>query len=336
MVTMADVARLAGVNASTVSHVLNGTRTVSSPTRDAVLAAIASTGYRQNTVARALATSSTTTVGLAVSALLNPYFAPLVHAMEERLAAAGYTFVLGDTHDDDAREADVIEDLLDRRVDGLVLAPSARATARTIPRILDQGVPLVLIDRYADADCDQVAPDNAGPVTQLATHLAELGHTRVATVTGLDGLHSTIERREAARRAVLDLGLDDDPGLVVDGASDVATTRAGVRELFTRSSPDRRPTAALVLNNAMTIGTMQGLRDAGLRVPRDVALVCFDDFEWADAFEPRLTAIRQDVDQMGARAIELLLRRIAAPGAPPQRLRVPTTFQHRNSCGCTE
>lgn len=331
VVTMLDVARTAGVSTTTVSHVMNGTRNVSDRTSELVRQAIESTGYRHNSVARSLATSTTKTVGLAIAALTNPYFGPLVHALEDLFASAGFSLVFGDTHDEPARESRVVDQLLDRRVDGLLLAPSPGAADSVLPRVARSGTPLVLIDRFADTDCDQVAPENTASVRTLVDHLATLGHTRVAAVTGLEGLHSTVERTAAMRRAITDLALDDDPRLLAHGNSTARDARSAVRDLFGRGDG---PTAVVVLNNAMTIGTMRGLKDLGLRVPDDVALVCFDDFDWADLFEPRLTAVRQDVQAMGALAVELLLARISDPDRPRQRLRVATSFQHRRSCGC--
>lgn len=331
MVTMRDVALAAGVSTSTVSHVMNSTRHVSDGTADLVRQAIESTGYRQNSVARSLATSTTKTVGLAIAALTNPYFGPLVHALEDLFVSAGYSLVFGDTHDEPARESRVVDQMLDRRVDGILLAPSPGAGDDVLPRIARSGTPLVLVDRFADTDCDQVAPENTASVRTLVDHLAALGHRRVAAVTGLVGLHSTIERTSSMRAAITDLGLDDDPRLMAAGNSTTHDARATVRDLFGRVD---RPTAVVVLNNAMTIGTMRAMKDVGLRVPDDVALVCFDDFDWADLFEPRLTAVRQDVRAMGALAVELLLTRIADPDRPRRRLRVATSFQHRSSCGC--
>lgn len=334
MRTMGDVARAAGVSVSTVSHVVNGTRPVSAAAREAVLAAIAEVGYRHNTVARALATSSTQTVGLAISALRNPYFGDLVHAIESHLATDGYTLVLADNHDDAAHEVRLVGQLLDRRVDGLILAPAAGAEGASLPLVQRSGTPVVLIDRYADVECDQIAPDNVGPARALTEHLADRGHRRVAVVSGLEGLHSTGERLAGWREAVRARHLDDDPSLVVPGSSSQTGAHDGVRALFSRAD---RPSAVVVLNNAMTIGTMRALRELRLTVPDDVALVCYDDFEWADLFSPRLTAMAQDVERMGAQAVELLRTRMATRSLadlPARRLRVAPSFRHRDSCGC--
>ena len=331
MATMADVARVAGVAGSTVSHVLNGTRNVSEATRGRVLEAMDTTGYRYNSLARSLAVSKTRTIGLSISVLTNPYFGSLVNAIEKRARAEGYTLVLGDSHDDAENELRVVNSLLDRRVDGLIVAPSAGAQEATLPVIAKAGTPVVLIDRFLDAECDQVEPENVGPARRITEHLLEKGHTRVGAISGLPGLQTSTERLQGFREAFAARGLRYDEALVASGESQAEAARTAVLGLFRRSDP---PTGLVVLNNAMTIGTMQALRELELRVPDDVALVCYDDFEWADLFEPRLTAIAQDVVTMGATAVEMLLRRLAGDAGPARKLRIPTTFNHRNSCGC--
>jgi LacI family transcriptional regulator len=329
VVTMADVARMAGVNASTVSHVLNGTRVVSGPTRDAVLAAIARTGYRQNTLARSLARSSTMTLGLASRFVSNPHFADLVTSIEGAARAAGYSLVLAETHDEAAEELRAVHGLADRRVDGLLLAPSVHAEDEALPFLARQEIPTVLLDRFADAAVDQVAPENTEATALLTTHLADRGHTSLAFIAGQTGLSSTSERRDGFTRVVAERGLT---GLVLDGGSETEVAQAVVREAF--SGPDR-PTGVVVGNNAMTVGTLRALRDLGLRIPADVALVCYDDPEWADLVDPGLTAIHQDVPAMAARAVTLLLDRLTDPTATTvRRERITPTFRHRRSCGC--
>ena len=329
---MGDVARLAGVSASTVSHVLNSTRRVDASTRLRVEAAIEKTGYRRNVVARSLAAGRTHTVGLSISALTNPYFGGLVHALERALSDAGYVLVVGDSHDDVDSEKRVTGSLLDRQVDGMIVAPAAGSERVTLPVITRAGTPLVLIDRGVDLGCDQVGPENLVSAKSLTEHLLDLGHHRIAAVRGLAGISSTTERFDGYAEALADRGIAVDPALVVDGESN---TDAAEREVYALMSRPDRPTALVSLNNAMTIGTLKALRSLGLAIPGDVAFVCYDDFEWSDLFEPKLTAAAQDVVTIGATAVELLLARIRGSDAEPQRIRVPTSFHHRTSCGCT-
>ncbi len=332
MTTMGDVARIAGVSASTVSHVLNGTRKVNTATRLRVEAAIEQSGYRRNGVARSLAAGRTHTVGLSISALTNPYFNSLVHAVERALSAAGYVLIVGDSHDELQSEKRVTDSLLDRQVDGMIVAPAAGSERLTLPDITRTGTPLVLIDRGVDIGCDQVGPENVAPARALTEHLLELGHRRIAVLRGLAGISSTTERFDGYGAALADHGIEVDPALVLDGAS---STEVAEREVHALMSTAHRPHALVSLNNAMTIGALKALRVLGLSIPGDVAFVCYDDFEWADLFEPRLTAAAQDVDTIGATAVELLLRRMRGDDTVPQHIRVPTTLHHRNSCGCT-
>jgi len=366
--TMLDVARIAGVSTSTVSHVVNGTRTVDPATEQQVRDAIARLGYRPNTVARALATARTMTIGLCLPITANPTFVVLVDVIERRLTAAGYHLMLHDTRDDIAVQARIVRQLLDLRADGIILAPapdpaladsyladsyladSSPADARAsesagthryvvwptpdaggIRTAIDAHTPLVLVDRFAPAECDQVASDGVEPMRALTAHLAANGHRRIAVVAGLTGIGTSVERLQGYRDAVAALGLDTDPALVVHGESDLETTRAVVSALFSR--PDR-PSALVTTNNVMTLGSMRAFVDLGLRVPDDVALVCFDDFEWTDLFTPRLTAVAQDLTTMGEQAVHLVLRRIADPAVDAQRIRVEPEFHHRDSCGC--
>jgi len=332
MKTMGDVARIAGVSASTVSHVLNGTRKVNTATRLRVEAAIEETGYRRNGVARSLAAGRTHTVGLSISALTNPYFGSLVHAVERALSDAGYVLIVGDSHDDVTSEQRVTGSLLDRQVDGMIVAPAAGSERVTLPEITRTGTPLVLIDRGVDAGCDQVGPENFSSARSLTEHLLELGHRRIAVVRGLAGISSTIERFDGYCAALTDRGIAVDPTLVLDGDSN---TDVAEREVHALMSGADRPTALVSLNNAMTIGTLKALRSLDLSIPGEVAFSCYDDFEWSDLFQPRLTAAAQDVETIGVTAVELLLRRMRGSTDAPQQIRVPTTFHHRNSCGCT-
>jgi LacI family transcriptional regulator len=296
-----------------------------------VLQAVDATGYRYNSLARSLAVRKTRTVGLSISVLTNPYFGSLVNAIEKRARAEGYTLVLGDSHDDAENELRVVNSLLDRRVDGLIVAPSPGALEATLPVIAKAGTPVVLIDRFMEADCDQVEPENIEPVRRITEHLLEKGHTRIGAVAGLAGLQTSSERLQGFEEAFAARGLRRDPALTVAGDSQAETAHRAVLDLFRQPEP---PTGLVVLNNAMTIGTMRALRDLGLRVPGDVALVCYDDFEWADLFEPRLSAIAQDVVTMGDTAVEMLLQRLDGDEGPARKLRIPTAFNHRNSCGC--
>ncbi|MFD7393343.1 LacI family DNA-binding transcriptional regulator [Streptomyces sp. NPDC059852] len=338
MATMADVARSAGVSVATVSHVVNGTRPVLPHTRRAVLDAMDELGYTPNTLARSLVTSRTRSIGLAVSAISNPYFTEILQGVEAAALEHGYGLLLADPHDDPHHERKVVQLLHERRVDGMIVAPSP--DPRELLAYLGRHkVPAVLLDRVVDlpADgslvCDQICAESAAPMARLVTHLAGLGHRRIGMVAGLPGLSTTVERLAGYRDGLASFGLAYDEGLVVHGDSASRGAEQATAALLALASP---PTALVTANNAMTIGALRALRDHGLSVPGDIALCCFDDFAWADLFSPRLTAIAQPSRDIGAEAVRVLLDRLAEPAAPARTLRLPSTFVHRTSCGCAE
>jgi LacI family transcriptional regulator len=190
---------------------------------------------------------------------------------------------------------------------------------------------VVLIDRMPGGDFDQVGSENEEPTARLVDHLAGLGHRRIGLVAGLAELTTTAERVRGYRAGIAAAGLSADDALIAYGGSQRDPARAATHALLELADP---PTALVSGNNFMTIGVMRGLADRGLRVPEDIALVTFDDFEWADLFHPRLTAVAQPIGELGRRAVELLLSRIADPSLPSRSVRLPTTFVHRDSCGC--
>ena len=331
MATMADVARQAGVSIATVSHVLNETRHVTDATRRRVVEAIDQIGYVHNTIARSLVTANTRTIGLAISAVSNPYFMDLVHAIETDVRRAGYTLLLADTRDDPDEELHVIQTLYQRRVDGYLCAPSGDPQQRALNYLSAHKLPTVLVDRLADDRFDQVGTENRLATSQLVAHLTGRGHRRVALLCGLEGLATTTERLDGYRQGLEHSELPYDPRLVGSGASEVESACAAVHQLLALAEP---PTAIVAANNRMTIGGMRALRELDLAVPQDIALVSFDDFEWADLFQPRLTAIAQPIHAMGGEAVRLLLDRLTKPEQPPRTIRLTPKFVHRESCGC--
>jgi LacI family transcriptional regulator len=331
MVTMADVARLAGVSVTTVSHVVNGTRPASERTTRAVRAAIERTGYSQNVVARALARARTQSLGLAISGLSNPYFTDVIASVEAAATRAGHTLLLAETRDDPEQELRVVRALIERRVDGLLLAPSPGAAELALPYLASQDAPAVLLDRFVDAGLDQVGSENEGPTRELVAHLAGRGHRRIGMVVGIAGLSTTAERVRGYRAALRAAGLEDDGALIADGGSHADRASAATHALLELPDP---PTALVSGNNHMTIGVLRALKARGLRVPLDIALVAFDDFDWADLFAPRLTVIAQPTAKLGERAVELLLSRLDDPAQPPRTERLQSAFVHRDSCGC--
>jgi LacI family transcriptional regulator len=327
--TLKDVSLLAGVSLTTVSHVVNDTRPVSAELRERVEAAIRQTGYTPNTLARSLKMSATHTIGVAVQDIRNPHFTEIVYALEVRAREHGFTILLSDFGDEPAREREALQVFLERRIDGLVIAPTSQG-AEALALLRRNGVPCVQIDRIADPAFDSIAVTNVAATRRLTAHLCGLGHRRIAMLTGRAGLSTTRERLAGYRRALVEAGLPIDPGLIVEGGSESETARVATHLLMELDIP---PTALVAGNNLKALGALRALRERGLDVPGDIALVCFDDFPWADLFEPRLTCMAQPCRAIGERAVERLLERIANPDLPPRHLRLAAEFRQRSSCG---
>jgi LacI family transcriptional regulator len=331
VVKMEDVARRARVSTSTVSHVLNGTRKVSPQTLEAVQQAVRELGYIPNTLARSLARSRTNTIGVAISALSNHYFSETVHAIETECARHGSMMLFVDTHDDPAQELRVVEALHHRRVDGILLAPSSDPRQAALAYLQANAIPTVLVDRLAPQGFDQVGVENRQSTRELVAHLIGHGHRRIGMIAGHRGLSTTEERIEGYRLALQDAGIAFDDALLVNGESNSESARRAASALLALATP---PSAIMAANNLMTIGAMHALRDAHIAVPEQMALVGFDDFDWADFFQPRLSVIAQPVQALGERAVQLLLQRIDNPDGARQSERLPASLKIRNSCGC--
>lgn len=330
MATIVDVAALANVSTSTVSHVVNGTRHVNEQTRERVLKAIAETGYRQHSVARALRRSRTDIVGLVISDVGYPVLDQMVLGIEHRASLAGMTVLLVHSGDTPEQELASVIKLRDHRVDGVLLTPVAGSDPIIPDALAAAEVPLVLVDRPSAMRVDQVGVRNVEPMRELTTHLLELGHTRVAFVSRGGSVATLEQRRRGFDSALTEAGRQLDDGLVVSVADGPAAT-AAVRALL--ESP-RPPTAMVCASQRSAAHALEAVEDLGLRVPEDLALVTFDDFPLADLLRPRLTAAVQPSFEIGQEAVNLLLHRMAAPDSPLRSVSLEPELRHRESCGC--
>lgn len=335
MVTMSEVARLAGVSQTTVSHVINKTRKVLPETERVVLEAIESTGYAADQVARSLRRGATGIVGLAMSAISNPYFGDIVHSIEEKAAESGLAILLAETHSDPEIERRAVGHLVSRRVDALVLAAS-EDPRRSLDLLAANDVPTVLVDRIPPttlAGFDAVGVVNEEPMARLVDHLAAIGHQRISMVAGRRNLATTEERVSGFALGIRRNRLPDDFASVIPGYDAHGKPDSGAI-VATLTTPDP-PTALILGNNQSTISTMVALRHLGREAPRDIALVAFDDFPWADYFHPRMTVMSQPVAEIGATAVSMLVERMADHHLPARHQRFEPAFVHRESCGCS-
>jgi len=315
MATIKDVARVAGVAVSTVSATLNESAPVSAEVRKRVWAAIAEVDYAPDAVARSLRKGTTRLVGLVVSDIANPFFAAATRVIETACNASGYGLVLYNTDEDEAREAEVLRLTRIQRVAGLILAPagSGDAYAASLRKLLS--VPTVTIDRRVDQlALDSVSLDNRRAARLAVDYLLRIGHRRIAVIAGREGVTTGEERLAGYRDAHEAAGIPVDETLVRFGNFRQEDAYETVRRMM---EGETRPTAFFALNNLMTIGTMRGLTDIGFVCPDHVSVAGVDDFDWATAFRPRLTTIAQPVEEMGRKAVDLLMGRIG--GEAPAR-----------------
>lgn len=329
--TQRDIAELAGVSITTVSHVVNGTRAVAPETRKAVLDAVENTGYTGDAIARSLVTGGTRSLGVAISLLANPYFAVLMQAIEREAAREGYTVLLADTHDTAETELATVRSLRSRRVDGLLLTPSPGDSA-VLGELTSLAMPVVLLDRLTTrSDIDQVGAENIQSTSALTEHLAAVGHRRIGLISGAAGLTTSEERTLGYRLGLGRAGLPWDPELVASGDSVREEGAAAFARLLAMPEP---PSGVVVGNDAMMVGVLHEARRNGVRIGRDVAVVGFDDAEWSELVDPPLTTMAQPVEDIGRRAVRALLTRIRTPDREPETVRLPPELRHRNSCGC--
>jgi LacI family transcriptional regulator len=330
-VTVKDVAQAAGVSQATAARALGGYGYVSPQARRAIEQSARELGYRRHAVARALASNVTQTVGLVVSDIENPFFAAAARGLSDALEPAGYTMLLANSDEDLEREERLVEAFRARRVDGLVVVPSIATRTPHLADLVAAGVPLVLFDRpVRGLKADVVLVDNHEGSRTAVAHLLQLGHRRVGLVTDSPQISSSAERIEGFRAAHADAGIPVDERLIVITGSTQAEGYRGARALL---ESERRPTAVFTANNMMSVGTLLALRDLGLQVPYDIALVGFDDLDWTTLIEPPLTVVRQPVGEIGRSAGERLLARMNGDRSGARRIRLPIEFVVRGSCG---
>ena len=330
MPTIYDVAAHAKVSASTVSHVINGTRFVSEETKVRVLEAIEALGYRPNTIARSLRRRETSTFGLIVPDNSNPFFATLARAIEQAGFAEGYNLILCNSDYSDAKEATYIDVLLSKQVDGLILS-SSRDHPQVLDAVLDSHLPVVLTDRISDdLSVDQVLCDNEQGGYLAGRYLLRLGHRRAGCIAPpTEVMPSAGNRLIGFQRAFTEAGVELPPAAVIHADFRYTGGEAAMRELLKR---DLGLTAVFATNDLMAAGAVNALRRANLQVPDDISVIGFDNSLQAIMMYPSITTIAQPIAELGQMSVSLLLERIKNPTAPPSRVLLPTTLIERESC----
>jgi LacI family transcriptional regulator len=322
--TIADVAARSGVSTATVSRILSGSAPARPETRARVLEAARELGYRPSGVARALKRRETRTLGLVVTDITNPFYPQIVRAAEIAAHERGYGLVLANGEDDAVRELQHLELLVERRVDGIVIA-SSHLTRHHSARLDEITVPIVLVnDPIADSSRPAITADHRLG-TRLATeHLLELGHRRIGHISAPPEHVAAGLRQRGVSDAMRAVGTP----LVVEGDGGVAGGAAAVPALL-----EAGITAVVAYNDLTAIGALGALHERGARVPHDVSLVGFDDIPMAAWTDPPLTTVRQDTEALGRWAVERIIRELAGEAAVPDHVLVEPGLVIRQSTG---
>jgi len=325
---MSDVAKLAGVGTMTVSRVLNGTVHVSEETRARVLGAIAKLNYLPNEIARSLREQRSRQVGIIVPNLRDPFFAICSHSVSLVAKQHAYSVIITTSDEDPQTEFVEATRMLRRHIEGLIVIP-AFGKSRIGGRDFEQ-TPIVTLDRpVAGSSFDCVLVQNKSGARTGVRHLIDHGHRRIAFL-GLSRTLFTIKgRSEGYREAMLEAGLKPTAHFVGDALPEMLTT------LVTLLAGNAPPTAFFCSNNPVTRNAIHALSTLNVKVPGDIALVGFDDFEMADIIKPAVTVIRQPLELLGSSAAELLFSRIerGENTEPARRVVLPVELVIRDSCG---
>lgn len=334
MVRIHDVARVAGVSASTVSNVLNGRDHRMRPeTKARVVAAIFQLRYTPNVVARQLKSGQNRTIGLIVPSVANPFWGALAHRVEHVAMGFGYKVLICNAERDPAAEARYAETLLGSGVRGVILS-SSPISLEHLRELAERGLIVAAFDRRSHGAegviACSVSIDQELGSRLAAQHLIGLGHHRIAFLSGPIGTSSRIGRRNGLEAAMVRAGLELDPDMVWSGGGVVGygdtegseLGRIGIRELLSRDNP---PTAVFAVNDMYALGAYAGARDLGFRVPEDLSIVGFDDIVLAEIVQPALTTIRQPLPAMAETAVGALVHRLEGKDLPDDRAHVSAT-----------
>lgn len=341
-VTIQDVARDARVSAMTVSRVVNGRSGVGERTRERVNETILRLGYRPNSLARGLKARASSTLGLVVPDITNPYFPEIVRGAEDIALQAGYGVFLSNTVEDIEREARSLRHMEERRVDGVIVVSPRTPEARLLT-LLRAHPASVVVNREVPAKISgSVRLDNAGGMRQAIEHLTALGRTRFALLVGPASSYAATERLTAARAELRDRSLALSEQWVLRTAP---TMREGAKAAMQLLRPERRgaggstepaayrgPDALLCHNDLVAAGALEACSALGIRVPEDLAVVGFDDIPFASMFTPSLTTLHVSKYELGATAMRMLLDRIHERTGPDAVMLQPTLVIRGSSC----
>lgn len=333
--TQIDVARRAGVSRATVSYVINGQDgdrvPISEETRRRVLEAVAELGYIPDARALAFRSGSTRTIGAIIPDIRNPHFWEYADGIEMEARAHGYRILLSSSSLSRKYEEETLQDLAQRRIDGLILqgsfANQSNKANSTLSRLITRQLPIVKIGEPSGL-MDSVWADYYSVTREIMTYLMSLGHTRIGMIYGIRPPIVAEDRLIPYQESLQTAGLPLDQNLIVECGP---TIEDGYRAAVKLLKEDSRPTAVISINDMLAVGLLRATADLGLKVPQDISLVSYDDIPMARYLVPRLTTVSKDAVSLGQEAVKLLLKRLKEPNRPIQKIDMPIRLIVRES-----
>lgn len=341
-VTVADVAKAAQVSKAQAARALGNYGAVSEDVRERVLAAAEELEYRPNELARSMNTGKSHTIGVVVGDIENPHFGLATRGITDTAKKSGFNVILINTDEDTAAEVDAVRVLLDKRVDGLIVAPASSVDTQHLRRVYESGRPLVLLDRKAPGlEVDTVSVDMEGISHESTSYLIQSGHRRIAFISTLksvetyrDGMQldssQISDRRDGMKRAFEEAELAQPDNLVRLNGGDAESIKKITRELLQRPEP---ATAIIASDGLIGLSVVEAIQELGLSIPEDVSFLMYDDFAWTRLTTPPLTVIAQPVYEMGVAAATALIRQIEGRKTSAAAPEFTATLIRRGSVG---
>ena len=305
---------------------------MSSETRERISQVISELDYRPNALARSLKQKRTHTIGAIVANILNPFTTSIIRGIEDVCQKAGYSLILCNADDNPGKEKDYIDMLAAKQIDGLIINTTGQNNV--IVQAINQKLPVVLIDRKApEINIDTVTVDSTTGARIAVEHLITLGHRDIAMLTlPFDGITPRLERVKGYKQALADNNILFRPEFLVTTDSDFKSVEEVLRELL---SATIRPTAVFGVNNLITMAVVKSFKKLGVHIPKDIAVIGFDDWEWADLIDPPITVVRQPTYDMGCKAATILIKRMKSTkqNKTPSLVIFQSELVVRKSCG---
>jgi LacI family transcriptional regulator len=332
-VTLEEIARAAGFSVPTVSRALtNSSYPVNPVTRQRIIEVAQAMGYKPNIAARSLRTDQTNTIGVVVDDILSPFTPPIVRGIQDHLKQFDYLALIVNSDWDPAIEQDAINTFVSRPVDGIIFVEYSHLA---VNETLEQSnKPYVFVHRLFGSNIrNSIVPDDYYGATLAVRHLINLGHQRIAYINGPESWHTSQQRLAGYKNELTAHGLAIDPKLIQPGDWEYEGGSSAAENLLTL---DELPSAIFVANDLMALGAIRAIQDAGLHIPDDIAIVGYDNREFARIFRPRITTVSMPVYEMGRAAAELLVKRIEEGPRDADEIKVQGRLFIRETCGADE